>query len=297
MLYKEFIEDVRKALYERMDNITTIEDEILKNNGLHYPSLLVKEDGEKLGVNFYPYMLFLQYARNEMTISEIADQIIEAYKREKRNFNFDISNLSNYESMKDYIKGRLINTEKNPELLATLPHRNFLDLSIIYTLDIKPTIGRETGSIKISNELMASWNVDEETLYRRMMENMEILNEGTVKSMEAVIEELIALEPMLLPSYFPLYVVTNPTKMHASIEILNKKLLEKASTMLGGDFYIVPSSIHECILLPSRGNEADTIHFRSMLQEVNDFHVAGDEILSYSLYLFRQETGEIEIAA
>ena len=76
----EFIEDVRKALFERMDNITVIEDDILKNNGLHYPSLLVKEEGEKLGVNFYPYMLFLQYARNEITISEIADKIIEAYK-------------------------------------------------------------------------------------------------------------------------------------------------------------------------------------------------------------------------
>lgn len=297
MLYEEFIEDVRKALYERMDNITVIEEEILKNNGLHYPSLLVKEDGEKLGVNFYPYLLFLQYARNEITISEIADQIIESYKREKRNFNFDVSDLSDYELMKYFIKGRLINTEKNSELLVTLPHRDFLDLSIIYTLDIKPTIGRETGSIKISNDLMNSWAVDEETLYRKMMENMEILNEGTVKSMEAVMEELLALEPMLLPSYFPLYVVTNPTKMHASIEILNKKLLEKASTMLGGDFYIIPSSIHECILLPSRGNEEDTIHFRSMLQEVNDFHVAGDEILSYSLYLFRQETGEIEIAS
>ena len=49
MLYKEFIEDVRKALFERMDNITVIEDDILKNNGLHYPSLLVKEEGEKLG--------------------------------------------------------------------------------------------------------------------------------------------------------------------------------------------------------------------------------------------------------
>lgn len=297
MLYEEFIEDVRKALYERMDSITVIEEEILKNNGLRHPSLLIKEEGEKLGVNFYPYMLFLQYSRNEITISEIADQIIESYKREKRYFNFDISDLSDYGLMKYFIKGRLINTEKNQELLSTLPHRSFLDLSIIYTLDIKPIIGRETGSIKISNDLMNSWAVDEETLYRQMMENMEILNEGTVKSMESVMEELLALEPMLLPSYFPLYVVTNPTKMHASIEILNKKLLEKASTMLGGDFYIIPSSIHECLLLPSRGNEADTIHFRSMLQEVNDFHVAGDEILSYSLYLFRQETGEIEIAA
>ena len=192
MLYKEFIEDVRKALFERMDNITVIEDDILKNNGLHYPSLLVKEDGEKLGVNFYPYMLFLQYARNEITISEIADQIIESYEREKRNFNFDISDLSDYELMKYFVKGRLINTEKNQELLSMMPHRNFLDLSIIYTLDIKPTIGRETGSIKISNDLMNSWAVDEETLYRQMMENMEILNEGTVKSMEAVMEELLA---------------------------------------------------------------------------------------------------------
>ena len=115
MLYKEFIEDVRKALFERMDNITVIEDDILKNNGLHYPSLLVKEEGEKLGVNFYPYMLFLQYARNEITISEIADKIIESYEREKRNFSFDISDLSDYELMKYFVKGRLINTEKNQE--------------------------------------------------------------------------------------------------------------------------------------------------------------------------------------
>jgi len=297
MLYKEFIEDVRKALYERMDNISVIEDDILKNNGLHYPSLLIKEDGEKLGVNFYPYCLFLQYARNEITISEIADKIIEAYKTEKRNFVWDVSILSDYEQIKYAIRGRLINTEKNKELLATLPHRDFLDLSIIYTLDVKPSKGHETGNIKITNDLMNSWQVEEEILYQQMMANMEILEEGTINSMASIMEEILGTDPMLVPSYFPMYVISNQNKMHGAIEILNKELLEKASTMLGGDFYIIPSSIHEWILLPSQGNEADTVHFRSMVQEVNDFHVANEEVLSYNLYLFRQETGEIEIAA
>lgn len=297
MLYKEFIEDVRKALYERMNNITIIEEKMLKNNGLHYPSILIKEDGEKVAVNFYPYLLFMQYARNEITISEVADKIIESYKREKRNFVLDIDALSDYEQIKYAIRGRLINTEQNRELLATLPHRDFLDLSIIYTLEVKPTKGDETGNIKITNSLMNSWNVEEDTLYHQMLTNMEMLEEGTVNSMASVVEELAGTEPILLPSYFPMYIISNQNKIHGAIEILNKELLKKASTMLGGDFYIIPSSLHECILLPTHGNESDAVYFRSMLQEVNDLHVAKEEVLSYSLYLYRKETGEIEIAA
>lgn len=297
MLYEEFIADVRKALYERMDNVTVMEEEMLKNNGLHYPTLLVKENDDKVGVNFYPEALFLQYSRNEITLSEVVDQIIDSYKTKKLDFKIDTEAINNYDLMKCYIKGRLINTKKNPELLATLPHREFLDLSIIYTIELRPTIEHEIGYIKISNALMEAWSVDEETLYQQMMENMRILKDGTIKSMATVMEELVCLEPMLLPSVFPLYVVSNHTKIFGAIEILNKEVLEKASTMLGGDFYIIPSSLHECLLIPSHGNAEDANHFRSMIQEVNDSHVSNEDILSYNLYQFRQETGEIEIAA
>lgn len=297
MLYEEFIKDLRKALYERMDNITVIEEEMLKNNGLHCPALLIKEDGERLGVNFYPYLLFLQYAKNELTISEIADKVIDAYKNEKRNFILDVSALNDYELIKYAIRGRLINTEKNPELLASLPHREFLDLSIIYTLDVKPSIGHQSGNIKISNELMKSWQVDEETLYQQMITNMQVSDEGTLHNMASVIADLGGNIPPIFEPEFPMYVVTNKQKMHGAIEILNKNLLRKAACMLHGDFWIIPSSVHEHILIPARNEDGDGIYFKSMIQEVNDTQVAGEEILSYSLYRYRKETGEIEIAA
>ena len=49
--------------------------------------------------------------------------------------------------------------------------------------------------------------------------------------------------------------------------------------MIGGDYYVLPSSIHETLIVPDTGLH-DVNELEAMVKEVNETQVAPDEILS-----------------
>ena len=67
--------------------------------------------------------------------------------------------------------------------------------------------------------------------------------------------------------------------------------------MLGKDLMIIPSSVHEVLLIPSEGHETEADTLRQMVREVNDTQLALNEILSYHVYRYSHQTGKIAIAA
>lgn len=297
MFYEEFEKEVKEELQHRLQNVNLLSDVVLKNNGMKLHALSLTAEGEKVGVYVYLDVLYAKFVKCELGISEVVDVIVNQYKEGKNNFAFDVSAISEYERVKTLIRGRLINTERNQEVLYAVPHREFLDLSIIYSIDLKQCDGKGIGSIRISNDLMNSWGVSEETLYQQMMDNMQDYEEGNVLSMESVLGELCGMIMEAARPSFPMYVISNRQKANGAIEILNRNILEKVAIMLGEDFWILPSSIHEWILLPMCNKQEDKEYIRTMIREINDTQVAYEEVLSDSLYIYRQETGEIEIAA
>lgn len=296
VLFEDFEKEVKEELQRRLGNVKPISDVVLKNNGMKLHALSLTAEGEKLGVYVYLDVLYSKFIKGELDILGAVDIIVNQYVEGKNNFAFDVSAISEYENVKKLIRGRLVNTERNEEVLCKVPHREFLDLSIIYSIDLRQSDGKGIGSIRISNELMESCKVDEESLYYQMMENMQESAEGNVLSMESVLGELCgAIMEAARPS-FPMYVISNRQKVNGAIEILNRNILEKAAIMLGEDFWVLPSSIHEWILLPMRNKQEDKEYIRSMVREINDTQVAYEEVLSNNLYIYRQATGKIEIA-
>lgn len=297
MLYEDFEKEIKEELQHQLKNVTLLSDVVLKNNGMKLHALSLTAEGEKVGVYVYLDVLYTKFVKCELDIPEVVEIIVNQYKEGKNNFAFDISAISEYDKVRTLIRGRLINTERNHEVLAAVPHREFLDLSIVYSIDLKQSDGKGIGSVRISNDLMDSWGVTEEVLYQQMMENMRNYEEGNVLSMENVLGELCGMIMEIARPSFPMYVISNRQKANGAIEILNRSILEKAAIMLGEDFWVLPSSIHEWILLPMCNKQENKEYIRSMIREINDTQVANEEILSYNLYCYRQETGEIEIAA
>lgn len=297
MLFEDFEKEVITEVQCRLENVKILSDVAVKNNGVKLHVLSLSAEGNNVGVYVYLDSLYARYVKCEMNLPEVADTIVEQYRNGINNFAFDISTISEYEKAKGLIRGRLINTDRNEEVLTTIPHRNFLDLTIIYSLDIKQSDGQGVGSVRISNDLMEKWGVDEETLYQQMMENMEASGEGKVSSMASMLEELCGMMLDSITPQFPMYVISNQQKANGAIEILNKNVMEKAAIMLGEDFWILPSSVHELILLPMKNKQEDKEYIRSMIRDINNTQVSNEEILSYNLYYYSQETGEIKIAA
>ena len=76
--------------------------------------------------------------------------------------------------------------------------------------------------------------------------------------------------------------------------MLYKEYLEIVAERMNGDFYILPSSIHELLAVPVSNTGLEQL--REMVKEVNDNVVAPEEILGYEVYRYNRETGEVEVA-
>lgn len=213
---------------------------------------------------------------------------------------FDV--FMDYESAASNVRGRLINTEKNADILKEVPHREFLDLSLIYVVELKWDEQNAVSSIRISNDHMNYWGVTEEEIYRQVKRNMNEMEESSICSLAEIVmgmaddipEEILS---SVCSEYMPMYVLTNKNGVNGAVEILNEELLKKFSAMFEKDLIVIPSSIHECMLVPASEEIVDCGCIAQMVREINDTMVAENEVLSYHVYKYERQTGTMTIAA
>ena len=215
----------------------------------------------------------------------------------------DKRNFLEYESVKNNIVYKLINTERNKELLMDIPSMEFLDLSIVFQCLISQ---KESylETLLIHNAHTKLWGVTAEELYRAAKANTQKLLPCEIRNIEDVMYELMKAENPAgfnhkdcmaeLGSSKPMYVLSNKSRIEGAVCMIYPGLIKNFADKTGSSFYIIPSSVHEVLLLPS-GNPVDDGELKTMVKEMNDTQVETEEILSYSLYCYNRQEGKINI--
>lgn len=218
---------------------------------------------------------------------------------------FDDNIYNEIKDIKGNVLPRLVNTKRNQVMLNDIPHREFLDMSIIYYIekyDFKLDMVR---SIRITNDLMKSQNLSEEQLYHNSMKNMLEKEKSLLTPMIKIIMKLrfgtdIKLEGKgitkddFLDGEF--IVLSNEHGINGSRQMLNINTLIKASEIAKSDLYILPSSIHEVLIISVNEINASPSELKDMVSEVNLSEVSEEERLTDNVYIFRRDTNTIEIA-
>lgn len=213
----------------------------------------------------------------------------------------DMRHFLNYEAVKSNIVYKLINTERNRELLEDIPYIEFLDLSIVFQCLIsKKEFHLET--LLIHNVHTKLWGVTVEELYRAAEENTQKILPYELRNMTDVMDEILEAEGteefkqedcMAEPESNKLmYVLSNQKIIEGAVSMIYPGLLKDFSDRMGSSFYIIPSSVHEVLLLPAE-NPEDRENLKDMVKEINDTQMEAEEILSYSLYWFDKDKSEI----
>jgi hypothetical protein len=94
-------------------------------------------------------------------------------------------------------------------------------------------------------------------------------------------------------TYMPMYILSNQEQMYGASALLYSKRIKNLADRLQCDLIILPSSVHEFLLLPDDGENEYTF-YRKMVEDVNTTQVEPEEILSYSLYRYLREKEEVE---
>lgn len=279
--------------------------EVNKNNGLVLTGISILKKDCNIAPTIYLNQVFEQYQEGR-TMESICREIIRVYEEYAVHTDFDVSYVTDFAKVQNRICYKLINAEKNEALLTDVPHVMLEDLAIIFYILVSKDSGG-TGTITVKNNMLSFWNVDTDTLYQLALVNTQRLFRGTVRSMASVMTEILShkLDEECAQEFYdmmvgeddmiPMYICTNADKLNGAGVILYQGLLQEFADRVGSDFYILPSSIHETLLIPAN-SDMDIEYLRDMVRTVNRTEVAPDEILSDSVYYYNRLTDRVEIA-
>lgn len=307
MVSKEFKEKLISLLTNKLGNPIIRVQDVTKNNGIHLTGLTIQEPESDTAPCVYLEGFYYDYEKKDRSIEDIAEEVLRLYHKYRTIPGFDISDFQEYTHASEKLCGKLINTEKNRELLESTPHRDFFDLSLIYYVEVMSFENeRAKGSIRVQNEHLEMWGVTEDDLYDQVMENMETFDGACLRGIADVFtdmfksfsEEAQQEEFLEETRNVPMYVLTNSCNVNGAVQILNKKTLDEAADLLGGDFFILPSSIHETILVPAtQCGEHTPESLAQLVHDVNNSVLMEDEFLSSHVYRYFTETKQIQLVA
>ena len=192
--------------------------------------------------------------------------------------------FDNYEKARGQVYFKLINYEMNKVLLTKVPYIAYLDLAIVFYYRLER--GKFQGaSMLIHNCNLEAWKINARQLLEDAVMNTSRKLPYTFQGMDALIRELSGEDEGLYTGEEIMYVLTNQEKYFGAAALLYPHVLSHISKILRCNFYVLPSSVHECILVPDQG-QYSRFELARMVREVNQTQVEEDEILSYQVYYY-----------
>ena len=291
MEYKEFVEYIKmNAGYIAGEGGNITINHVIKNNGCEMDGLVIMEKGKDIAPTIYLDSFYELYTNGE-NIKNIIRQIEVIYEQNKNNVTFDVNILKHFDTIKDKIVYKVVNYRSNEKLLEQVPHKRILDLAVVFYCLLDNEYGRSATALIYNNNLK-NWNVTIDDVYKAALKNTPDLLHSKISSMAALFEKCgvnVDGEEVDLKDYVPsdMYLLTNESKLNGAACILYENVLYDFAQKLGADLYILPSSVHEVILLPKLSMfEKDELV--NMVKEVNTEGVAADEVLSDHVYEYNR---------
>lgn len=296
MNYTDFKESVLAALKTGLGPAARLSvSDIIKNNDTHLDGLTILTPEHNLSPTVYLNHYYRQY-RDGRALSDIVEDILAIFQEHRMNGPVDVSFFTDYERVKPRIAYKLVNYARNRELLTQVPHRRFLDLAIVFYYLLESG-SSGTATILIRNQHLSYWNISADELYPLALANTPKLLSCELRSMADILTELFPQEASAMlkeaaGSGWTMYVLTNQHRLNGAIGILYPHLLKDFANRIGSDLYILPSSIHEVLLIPASGSISGS-ELSAMVQEVNDSHLSPEEVLSDHVYFFSRKDGRV----
>ena len=275
----------------------------MRNNGILEKCIKVDIPGCNMSPSIGTLSLYEHY-REFDDLVEMAQGLSEKIIEDK-NRQIDTMSVLSKENILNSTYLMVVNAKSNQKLLADTPHYFIAEgeLAVIPRLNI--SITEKSGFIIIKNDLLpklqmtgdeilqvAKINTSEQNLFEinsLLAETMQAMEENG----EDIADDFSEFFTENTPKTF---VITNKDKKLGACCLACPEVIGTAVEKMGFDCYILPSSIHEVILVEKKGNADEIEELRDMVNQVNRQSVPAAEILSDKVFVYNQKTKKIEIA-
>ena len=287
MDFKEFVNKLEQDLKDAMADISpgaTVDvRSVEKLQEGSYTGITISPAGGNVGMNLNANQLFDQMQDGQSYEGVLAVAVSTAERGLHDMPAVDVSELMNYEAAKKYLCFDVVGSDRNADMLEKVPHTDKENISMVYRLQLDST---ENGAatVLITNAMMEQFGVTKEQLHADAMENAQEIRPADFRTMAAVMAEMMGMpEEMLADMAPPMYVATNQDKVQGAAVMFYPDFMDQAAKELGGDIFILPSSVHEVLILPDDGN-MNAQELKEMVTSINASEVSPEDRLTDSVY-------------
>ena len=292
MTYEAFKTALCRCLKKSLPPGTAMRiQKIRKNNGLELDGLVITNRES----NIAPTIFLDDYYEKRSfypDLEAVCRDLLQTYEQNKSTETIDMDFITNYETVKNQIAFRIINYEKNKELLETVPYERCLDLAVVFYCLL--SVGRLThATILIQTNHQKLWQISTDTLYAHACCMTPQLLPYDLCNMSTLLSDLFE-EHQPPDPFCPMYILTNSSKLYGASCMLYPHLLDTIADKLNASLFILPSSIHEVILLPASGcRQSDDL--ASLVAQINQTELAAEEVLSSHVYYYSKTDQTLRI--
>lgn len=299
--FKDYMKENIKAELPNEYEAARVEiNQITKNNGIVLDGLTIRQEGQSITPTIYLNDLYAEYRDHgdiNGIISNVADIYVNSLDDVPEIKSFDLERELFSEKVKGLITFRVCGYEANKEMLDTMPHERVGDMALTYHV-IATQTKDGLGSIRVTDSLMDRMKIDETELKVLAIENTMRMYPPTLRSMTEVIDEMVKGGPRgsgSLNRELPediMYVLSNTSGINGATSLFYPDLQQQIADLLGSNYYVLPSSIHETLIVPDAGKMSQQ-ELAAMVKEVNETQVAPNEVLTNNVYHYDKDDKEL----
>lgn len=285
--FAEYIKShIREYLPEDYKDANVTLEEVTKGNDRTLTGLMIRMDDEMIAPTIYlePYEAQFEKGR---PLDSIMREIAQIKMDNSIDLPFNAEGIKDYETVRPLLNIRLCDPERNQEYLKGKPCTPCGELAATYRIQLMES---EEGiaSAVVTDDMLNLWGITPEQLHHDAVNAENVRNPVCFYSMEDLMSEIMFSakptnlfdrpEPVEVGST-PMYVLTNNSRINGAGALAREGVLDRIGELIGSDFYVLPSSIHEVLIVPDNGN-MQAKELEDMVREVNATQVAPEDLLS-----------------
>ena len=297
---ESFAEEVKSCieakLSERETEYTVSLHEKTKNNDIRLHGIAIRPEGLRAVPLIYLENYFERYL-DGMSADEIADRVIRLSERILKDSPEIKMPELDFESIRDRLRVKLVNSHTNADSLSSMVHRDVgCGFALTPYIDLPESSGI-SGIIQITKELARAGDYDERLLMDTALDNTAAMDAPYLKKITDM-ERATEGEDLFKTGgscRSGVLVLGHESVEYGAVALFYPGMRQKISEIVGGDYYVLPSSVHELLILPDNG-EYSSAELMEKVIDVNRNVLSPEERLADSVLLYRSDLALLTVA-
>lgn len=232
-------------------------------------------------------------------LKELVNRIIREAAFQKEADDFMNKAKADYGFARKYLIPQICNIKNNTEFLENHPHIVLGDMAV--TADLYLEAKEFIATMSVAYSVIEHWDVTEKQLIEdALWAEMDDVYLMEMDSMDRVIKHQDAPVNLLTMERYSVvsgeekeYLLGSKSNHHGARAILNKNVMKKVADFLDDDFYILPVSVHEVIIVPKKGCKNSIYEMEKRLKKINNALEDKEDILSNKVVEYTRTEGKV----